>query len=387
MNEQKLLKEIVAIRREIHQHPELGNNEFKTAKVIERVLNSLRIPHRRLTKTGILAEIKNGDGIGGPCLALRADMDALPLTETSKISYASKIPGVMHACGHDAHVAMLLGAAMLLKESSEFSGTVKLIFQPNEEGAGGAMELINKGVMKNPRVDATFGLHVNPRFPSGSVAIKSGPLMAAVDKFDMEIVGRGGHAAYPHEGRDAVAIASEIVMSLQTIVSRKVDPVDPAVLTVGTFNAGTRYNILAGKALLTGTVRTLSEKTHALIPKLIRETLDGITRAHGVKYVLNYEVLGSVLSNNKAIALLAKKSAEKILPAKMIHEPEAASMGGEDFSEYLKFSPGCFIYVGTGNAKLKTTAPWHHPGFNLDESALPVGSKLLAQIVHDFSNR
>ncbi len=381
MTEKSLLDFVTKIRREIHQYPELGNNEFKTAKVIERVLKSLGIPHKRVGKTGVLGEIKRGPG---PCVALRADMDALPLTEISKSSYASKIPGVMHACGHDAHVAMLLGAAMILKDDKNISGTVKFIFQPNEEGAGGALELIKKGIMNHPRVEATFGLHVNPRFPSGSVAIKSGPLMAAVDKFEIEIMGQGGHAAYPHEGKDAVAIASEAVQSLQMIVSRKVDPVDPAVLTVGTFNAGTRYNILAGRATLTGTVRTLSEKTHALIPKLIRQTLDGITKAHGAKYVLNYEVLGSVLSNDKTMALHARKSAEKILPMNLIHEPEQASMGGEDFAEYLKFSPGCFIYVGTGSQRLKTTAPWHHPGFNLDESALPVGSKLLAQIVRDF---
>ena len=384
MNDKNLLKEITAIRREIHMHPELGNKEFKTAKVIERVLRGLKIPFKRVTATGIVATLKGGSG---PCVALRADMDALPLTEKSGKSYASKIPGVMHACGHDAHVAMLLGAARLLKQNPP-AGTVKFLFQPNEEGAGGAREIIRKGAMKNPRVEATFGLHVNPRFPSGTVAIKAGPLMAAVDTFIIDIMGKGGHAAYPHEGRDAVAIGAELVQALQTIVSRKIDPVEPAVLTIGTFNAGTRYNILAESARLTGTVRTLSEKTHALIPKLMRQTVDGVARAHGVTARLQYERTGSVLSNDKAMAELARRAAADILGRAKVIEPDKPSMGGEDFAEYLKFSPGCFIYVGTGSQRLKTTAPWHHPGFDLDESALPVGAKTLAAAAERFiSNR
>lgn len=381
MTNEQLLRKLVPIRREIHQHPELGNQEFKTAALIERILKGLKIPFKRVAKTGVVAAIGKSNG---RCVALRADMDALPLTEKNQKSYRSKIPGVMHACGHDAHVTMLLGAAMLLSDRRDFNGTVKFLFQPNEEGAGGAKSLINGNAMKNPKVDAVFGLHVNPRLPSGTVGLKEGPLMASVDKFAVEVMGAGGHAAYPHEGKDAIPIASEIVQSLQTIVSRKVDPVEPAVVTVGTISGGTRYNILAEKVILTGTVRTLSEKIHKQMPRWIREIVAGVCRSHGVKFQLNYDVLGSVLSNSKSMTDLSRQVAMDLFGKQRIIELNTATMGGEDFAEYLRFAPGCFIYIGTGNASLKSIRPWHHPEFEIDESALPVGSRLLDAIAREF---
>ncbi len=382
MNEKKLLEKLIAIRRQIHRYPELGNQEFKTASFIEKNLRELKIPHQRVNQTGILATIQ---GKNSQCVALRADMDALPLTEKRKSAYASKIPGVMHACGHDAHVAMLLGAAALLAEKNDLGGTVKFFFQPNEEGAGGAKEMIKKGVMKG--VQAVFGLHVNPRYPSGTVALKGGPLMAAVGKFSIDIIGQGGHAAYPHEGKDAVPIACEIVQALQTIASRKIDPIEPVVVTIGTIHGGTRFNILADKVSLTGTVRTLSEKIHRTIPKLIEQIARGVAQAHGARIEFKYEILGSVLSNSKAETDFARETAVKLVGGKRVLNLKSASMGGEDFAEYLQLAPGCFIYIGVGSRSLRTETPWHHPEFGLDESAMPVGSKLLAALCEEYFKR
>ena len=387
MSEEKFLKELVRIRREIHRYPELGSGEFKTAKLIEKVLTSLKISHKRAAKTGVVAVLGNKSASkktrAPRCIALRADMDALPLTEKTNKPYRSKNPGVMHACGHDAHVSMLLGAAMILSRK-KFPGTVKLFFQPNEEGAGGARSLISQGAMRNPVVDAVVGLHVNPRLPTGVVGLKEGPLMAAVDKFTIEVLGAGGHAAYPHEGKDAVLIASEIVGSLQSIASRKIDPLEPVVVTVGMFHSGARYNILAEKAVLTGTVRTLSEKTHRRVPELIRQIADGVTRAHGGSFKLIYERIGSVLSNTPSVVKLSRRVAMNLFGQSKVQELDTASMGGEDFAEYLKISPGCFIYMGTGNKSLRTEIPWHHAQFDLDEKAMPAGAKLLAGITEEF---
>lgn len=394
MGDHELLKKLIQIRRTIHQNPELGGLEFKTAKFIEQNLKRLRIPYKRMGKTGIVATLSNRQVPSSPsslrwregkkCVALRADMDALPLTEKRKSFYSSRNSGVMHACGHDAHVAMLLGTAMLLSEKKNFDGTVKFFFQPDEEGAGGAKQLIFAGAMKNPKVDAVFGLHVNPRFPTGTVALKSGPLMAAVDKFEIELLGAGGHAAYPHEGTDAILLAAEIVSALQSIVSRKVDPLEPAVLTVGTIQGGTRFNILADRVKMTGTVRTLSENVHKKIPRWIREIVSGICKTSGAKFKMTYQVIGSVLTNSRQMAELAEKTALELVGRKRVILLDRASMGGEDFAEYLKFVPGCFLYVGTGNRKLKTEFPWHHPEFEIDERALPVGARLLAGIAQQF---
>lgn len=377
MTESELLKKLIFYRREIHKYPEMGNQEFKTANFVEKILKELKIPSRRLTKTGVLATLK-GSG-SGKCVALRADMDALPLHEKNSKPYKSRHPGVMHACGHDAHVAMLLGAGTLLRDE-KFSGTIKLMFQPNEEGAGGAEQLIDQNILKSPKVDSVFGLHVNPRLPVGSVGLKPGPLMAAVDKFTIEITGKGGHAAYPHEGTDAIPIACEAVQALQTIVSRKTDPLDSVVLTVGTINGGSRFNILAGSVSMTGTVRTLSERVHQKVPKLLRQVLDGICKAHGAKFTLQYEVLGSVLSNDPKAVDLAGRVAQNLFGRGRVLSLDRASMGGEDFSEYLKYAPGCFIYIGTGSASPDRLVPWHHPEFDMDERALPVGSRLLAGV-------
>ncbi len=380
-----ILKKIISIRRKIHQFPELGGEEFKTASTIEKVLKELRIPFKRMGPTGIVAHLQGTSPKKGKerCVALRADMDALPLEEKKNSPYRSRHPGKMHACGHDAHVAMLLGAAMILKEKNSFSGAVKFIFQPDEEGAGGATELIKKGALKNPIPQAIFGLHVNPRLLSGTLGFKEGPLMASVDKFTLQIFGEGGHAAYPHEGKDAILVASEIIQSLQSIVSRKIDPIEPAVLTVGTLEGGKRFNVLADEVTLTGTVRTLSEKVHTEIPLLMRRMIQNLCKAHGVTFKLDYEILGSVLSNSKAMVQFSRSVAQTLTHKKNIIDLNVASMGGEDFAEYLRWVPGCFIYVGVRKPS-DAMIPWHHPQFDLDETALLLGSQLLAKVSTTF---
>jgi len=377
VNDAATLQAAVALRREIHRWPELGGRETRTTALVSRTLRRAGIVFRRARPTGGVAWINEGRG---PCVALRADMDALPLQEKTPSAFRSRTPGVMHACGHDAHTAMLLTAALRLKkEGLGVPGTVKFLFQPDEEGSNGAKKLLAQGAFRRPAVDAVFGVHVNPRLRAGTLGVKPGPLMAAVDRFTLTITGEGGHGAYPHEGIDAVVLAAQVVTALQTLVSRRTDPVEPVVLTVGTIHGGDRFNILPSSVTLTGTVRTLSEKTHAAMPGWIRRTADGVVRGQGGRVELNYEVLGRAVINDRAMAALARRAAVETVGARRAVALEAPSMGGEDFSEYLHRAPGCFVYVGTG-ADLRTRRPWHHGSFALHEPSMLTGVKFFMAV-------
>jgi amidohydrolase len=370
MNDRDTLALAVSLRRKIHQYPEMGGDEFETTALVARTLKQAGVPFRRYRPTGGVAHLSSGRG---PCVAFRADMDALPLTETTPLPFRSRRPGVMHACGHDAHTAMLLTAALRLKKQGlGGTGVLKFIFQPDEEGSGGARQILRQGAFRAPAVDAVFGLHVNPRLPAGTIGIKAGPLMAAVDRFTLTIKGEGGHGAYPHEGRDAIVMAAHIICSLQTLVSRRVDPVEPVVLTVGTIQGGERFNILASTVTLTGTVRTLSDTWHARLPRMIREVAQGVARAHGGRVKLDYEILGRPVINEPRMTALARRAAVEVVGEKRVVDLDVPSMGGEDFSEYLHQAPGCFSYIGTG-AGPQTRRPWHHPAFVLHEPSLLVG--------------
>jgi amidohydrolase len=374
VNDAVALQTAVALRRKIHRWPELGGREFRTTALVARTLRDGGVPFRRARPTGGVAWITEGRG---PCVALRADMDALPLQEKNPSTFRSQNPGVMHACGHDAHTAMLLTAALhLKKEGLGAPGTVKFLFQPDEEGSKGAKSLLAQGAFRRPAVDAVFGVHVNPRLRAGTLGVKPGPLMAAVDRFTLTVIGEGGHGAYPHEGIDAVVLAAQVVTALQTLVSRRTDPVEPVVLTIGTIHGGERFNILPSLVTLTGTVRTLSEKTHTRMPALIRRTAEGVVRGQGGRVELKYEVLGRAVVNDRAMAALARRAAVEIVGETRAIALDAPSMGGEDFSEYLHRAPGCFVYLGTG-ADARSRRPWHHAAFALHEPAMLTGVRFL----------
>lgn len=374
------IKEIlIKIRREIHRNPELGNLEFKTSALIEKELKKAGITTRRVTATGVVGILKgSGKGANARCIALRGDIDALPVNEKTGKSFASCRSGIMHACGHDANSTMVLGAALLLaRQRSKFKGTIKFIFQPNEESSDGATQMIRAGALKGPKVDGIIGIHVYPWLKTGTVGLKYGPMMAAVDKFTVEIIGEGGHGAYPHKGKDAVVIAAQVIQALQTIVSREINPVEPVVITIGVIRGGEKFNILPGSVTMTGTVRTLDEKLHKAMPRMIEHKIAAITRAYGAGYRFDYEVLGGALKNNDKFVDLSACAARNLgMKSALITNP---SMGGEDFAEYLKTVPGCFLYIGSGKA-----IPWHHENFDIDENVLPKGAALLAEAVRMF---
>ena len=386
MNEIILEKKLINIRRQIHKFPELGNCETKTTKLIENVLNSEGIKTKKITKTGTIGLIEPEDKKPKMCIAFRADIDALPIEEKTKKPYSSRYKGIMHACGHDANTTMVLGSAILIKRnfSSSFDNiAIKFIFQPNEESAGGAQTMIEAGALKNPDVNYIFGIHVNPQLPTGTIGIKNGEMMASVDKFEVEIYGGGGHAAYPHKSKDTIITASEIIMSLQTLVARGIDPVEPVVISICTIQGGTKFNVLPEKVVFSGTVRTLNENLHRKMPKLIEKIVKEKTREKKLKYNFKYEVLGYPLYNDKKLVDICTKSAEKIVGKRKIIFIEKPSMGGEDFSEYLRFVPGCFLYIGSKTKNPNIT--WHHPEFDIDEKILLTGSKILSQIAIDMA--
>ncbi|MFH1259592.1 MAG: M20 family metallopeptidase [Elusimicrobiota bacterium] len=379
------LDKLIKIRREIHQYPELGNEEFRTTKFVEQILHSVSIPTRRLTKTGT-AGLLSGEKRN--CLAFRADIDALPVQEATGKSFASRAAGKMHACGHDGNTTMVLGAALLLSaQRKNLSGAVKFIFQPNEETADGAKNLLKAGVFKNPAVSAIIGVHLHPDLPCGKIGLRRGEMMAAVDKFTITILGEGGHGAAPHRGKDAVVIAAQVVNALQSIVSRQLDQVEPALITVGTIHGGRRFNVLADRVELVGTVRTLNEKLHQQIPRLMRQTIAGVCRSWQANFKFDYQVLGYPLVNTEKMVSFVEGVAREYLGKANVVEVKKPSLGGEDFAEYLREAPGCFIYIGGKKPGGGKAYPWHHPKFDFDERALVCGARLLCELALEYNRR
>ena len=379
-------KKLISIRRDIHRHPELGDQEFRTTSLVESVLKKAKITTRRITPTGIICLIEGElpSGNGDPrVFALRADIDALPVHEKTKKLYSSVRPGIMHACGHDANSTMVLGAALLLAERrKEFSGTVKCIFQPNEESSGGAKTMIDAGALKSPDVEAIVGIHVSPWLPSGVLGLKYGEMMAAVDRFTVEILGEGGHGAYPHLAKDAIGVSAHVIEAFQSIVSRETDPVNPVVITVGKIQGGEKYNIICNKVTMVGTVRTLNRPLRSFIRRQMEKKIRQVTAAFGAGYKFSYESLGSPLVNSSKILDLCRVSGENILGSGKVRVLDKPSMGGEDFAEYVQQVPGCFLYIGTGNGRC--VYPWHHERFDIDEAVLPRGAELLAGIAQRY---
>ncbi|MEI6441550.1 MAG: M20 family metallopeptidase [Nostocales cyanobacterium ELA583] len=381
-----LQPQLVEWRREIHQKPELGFQEKITAEFISQKLQSWGIKHQtEIAQTGIVAIIKGEKPGNGKVLAIRADMDALPIQELNKVPYCSQHDGVMHACGHDGHTAIALGTAYYLNQHrQDFSGTVKIIFQPAEEGPGGAKPMIAAGVLKNPDVDAIIGLHLWNNLPLGTVGVRAGALMAAVELFRCTIFGKGGHGAMPHQTVDSVVVAAQIVNALQTIVSRNVNPIDSAVITVGEFHAGTAVNVIADTAKMGGTVRYFNPDLAGFFKAHIQQIIAGICQSHGANYDLDYIHLYPPVINDAGIAELVRSVAEEVIETPIGIVPECQTMGGEDISFFLQEVPGCYFFLGAANAEKKLDYPHHHPRFDFDETALPMGVEMFVRCLEKF---
>lgn len=381
---QALQPQIVEWRRWLHQHPELGFKEQLTAEFIAQKLQEWGIKHQTgIAQTGIVAII-DGDR-QGPVLGIRADMDALPIQEENEVPYRSQHEGRMHACGHDGHTAIALATAhYLANHRNTFAGTVKMIFQPAEEGPGGAKPTIEAGVLENPRVNAIIGLHLWNNLPLGTVGVRPGAMMAASESFRCTIYGKGGHGAMPHQTVDSILVASQVVQALQTIVARNVNPLDSAVVTVGQFHAGTAFNVIADSAEISGTVRYFNPELGEKIPKWIDRMIAGVCDSHGATYELNYWRLYPPVINDPAIADLVRSVAANVVETPAGIVPECQTMGGEDMSFFLQQVPGCYFFLGSANLSQNLAYPHHHPRFDFDETALSMGVEIFVRCVEQF---
>ncbi len=366
---------IVQIRRQLHRHPELMYEEVRTSQLVRSTLDALGIAYRHpIAETGVLATLGNGKG---PCVALRADMDALPMQEEADVSFRSEHPGKMHACGHDCHTAMLLGAARLLKErESEIQGTIKLIFQPAEEGGAGGRRMRDEGVLDEPAVQRIFGLHVWPQLPVGSVGSRPGVFLAATSFMEMTVRGRGGHAAMPQLAIDPVVVAAKIVTELQTIVSRELDPLQSGVVSVTAIHGGSACNVIPEEVHLRGTMRALSVSALNHIKERVREIATHVALAHRCEIELAYPGNDYPPTVNDAECWnVAKHLANEMLGEQRVEEIPAV-MGGEDFAFYTEQAPGCFVALGVRNPEQGAIYSVHHPKFKVDEDALPIGTAM-----------
>jgi len=370
---------VIAIRRQIHQNPELGFEEFETQKLIIHELENLGIKYTKFA-TGIVADLGKGNDSEN-FIAFRADMDALLVDEETGKEYASKIAGKMHACGHDNHVAILLGVIKnIAKFQDKIDGKVRFIFQPNEEGTNGAKFMVENGALE-PKPKAIFGLHVKPDLSCGMIGLKYDEMMAAVDELKITLQGNGGHAAMPHLADDIVLAGSEIVSALHTIISRNISPTRPAVLSICKFNAGTSFNILPKTCELVGTIRTFDEKTREIIKTKINEIVTNFCTARNLTYKIEINDMGSALINDHNLVNFVKVIAEDLVGKKNIFMLDEPCMGGEDFSEYLKITKGCYLYLGVRNETKNAMYDWHNPKFDVDEDALEIGVNLFCEII------
>lgn len=379
----KHINKMQEIRRHLHKYPELSTQEYQTAAYIKSILDELEIEYHTLADTGIVALIKGKTD--GKTVLLRGDMDALPIQEAATVDYKSVNDGIMHACGHDGHVAGLLGAAMILNEvKDQLSGNVKLMFQPAEENQGGAERMIEQGILENPRVDAAFGLHLWGEMEENTIGIKSGEMMAAPDFFTFKIVGRGGHAALPHETIDPINLCMQAVNNMQNIVSRRIDPVDPIVLSFCSIHAGMAANVIPGEIEVKGTIRTLSAKARQQIPEMMERTLRSICEEYGATYVFEYQPRYPALINDEAMTCLVEKAVTKVVGADRVLKMEKPNMGGEDFA-YLGYKvPAAFYFYGIAPPDGSRQVIHHHPAFEWDDRVLEGSSATLALIACEY---
>ncbi|MFY0683788.1 MAG: amidohydrolase [Balneola sp.] len=383
---QELHQEMIDTRRYLHQHPEVSYKEFETTKFIKSKLDKLNIPYESPLETGCVGIIE-GDKKSDRVIALRADIDALAMDEEgdSKKEFFSLNEGAAHCCGHDAHTSNLLGVAKILTElKSEISGTVLLIFQPGEEKLpGGGKLLCDTGFLQSKNVTAIYGLHTSPTHTPGTIATRVGELMASPDEIDIEIMGKGGHAARAHEAIDPIVMSAQFINAAQTIVSRSVDPTESAVVTIGKIEAGTAHNIIPEKVKLFGTVRTFSKDTKNLIEQRLHSLLKGITDAHNGSYTLNYRRGYPAVINTEKEALSVLSTTKELFGENAAIDLERPSMAGEDFAFYQEHFPGAFFFVGSGSEESDSTYVWHHPKYNVDDRFFLTAAPLMAALVFE----
>lgn len=377
--------ELVEIRRSLHQIPEIGFNEYETSKFIQEYLQKeVSIPFKSglAGGTGVVATIKGA--YPGSTIAIRADMDALPIEERTGLPFSSRNKGYMHACGHDGHIAIVLGTAKLLKKyDSQLKGNIKFIFQPAEELSLGAKKMIDDGVLEKPRVDAIFGFHIWPEFKKNKIGIKDGVIMSAGNKFDIEIIGKGSHGAEPYKGIDPVVVSAEIISAIQTIVSREVDLLrNTAVVSVGSLEGGTAFNIIPERVRISGTIRSTDERIQNRIPQSIKRITEGISKAHNAKFSFKNTNLFPLTVNDEYIAKVAYKELKESVGDQKIEWLEYPGMASEDFSQYLALVPGMYFFLGA--KENDKHADLHSPVYTFDESILPLGVEALSTLVYKF---
>ena len=376
-------EQLVGWRRDFHANPELAYTETRTSNIVADHLDKLGYEVRRnVGKTGVTGVLR-GSG-AGKTLMLRADMDCLPIREENVVPYASRQLGRMHACGHDGHTAVLMMVASKLAAGNRnFKGNVKLVFQPAEEGGNGAVAMIEDGALQNPKVDHAIGLHVYNNLPVGKVGLSPGPIMAGIDEFGLTIVGTGGHAAAPHQTVDPIVVAAQTIVALQTIVSRNVDPIKSAVITVGALHAGEAFNVIASTAEMKGTVRFFDSQLGENLPAWIERVIRGTTEAMGATYKLDYKRLAPPVINDSAMAEFIRDVSVEVVGDSQVNFNERL-MGSEDMAYFLNEVPGCFFFVGSANAERGLTHPHHSSRFDFDEAALETGVKIFLRAIDRY---
>ena len=368
------------IYKDLHSHPELGFEEERTSKIVQEKLKAFGVDevHTDIGKTGVVGIIRGNNGGGNRRIGLRADMDALPIQEDTGLSYASKVDGKMHACGHDAHTTMLLGAAKYLAGTRNFSGTAVLIFQPAEEGQGGATKMLDDGLFQKFPCDEIYGIHNDPNGKNGEIGICKGKAMAGAAIFDINIDGKGSHAAMPHQSKDPIIIAHELITQLQSILSRNVPPLETLVLSVTKIHAGSAFNVIPNNCAIAGTVRYFSDEVYEMVEQRFKNICKGLELSNDVKIDLNMKKLFDVLVNDDEISDRYMDAAEKIVGEKNIKKNQQPSTGSEDFADMLRHVKGAYCFISHSGKE-----PLHSPHFTLDTSILPIGASVLAKVVED----
>lgn len=380
---QALQEQLIAWRRDFHAHPELGFQERRTAGIVAQRLSELGYQVQTgIAHTGVIGVLEGQRP--GPVVMLRFDMDALPIKEENATAYVSQNPGVMHACGHDGHVAIGLGVATLAAAHlAEMAGTIKLVFQPGEEGMNGADAMVKEGALENPRPDVFLATHLWNEKPVGTVDVSPGAIMAAADKWACSVRGKGGHGALPHQTIDPIVATAQIITALQTVVSRNVSPLETAVVTVGTVHGGDAFNIIPAQVNLTGTVRTYNPDVRETVLQRIREVIEGVATACGATAELEVTPLTPAVINDAQVAEVVRTAAKAVLGPENVSSSER-TMGSEDAAYFMRQVPGCYFFLGSANAQKGLNAPHHNPAFDFDEAALPLGVAIMMQALAHY---